>query len=213
VATQQRALDTRERILDAAAQVFDARGFTGANMAEIVARAGMTKGAVYFHFDSKAEVAAQLVEEQHGTWAPMLTETKQLGLQGLDAIRQLMTSLSHRIRIDVRTRAAIRLAREIDTVELRVSSPFVDWTRDFAYHLRQAQLLGQMRGELDPVAYAVILVGMFVGVEEYSRSSANPLRNAAGPRILDTTHYSLDAMWDMVERGLRVYPAKTSGRD
>src|SRR5216117_2644416 len=64
VARQERAERTRGRILDAAAAVFDERGFSGASLSDILARAGVTKGALYFHFSSKEELAKYLVEEQ-----------------------------------------------------------------------------------------------------------------------------------------------------
>ncbi|WP_067650619.1 TetR/AcrR family transcriptional regulator [Nocardia harenae] len=47
---------TKERILDAAVQVFGARGFTAATMAEIVERSGVSVGSIYHHFGGKAEV-------------------------------------------------------------------------------------------------------------------------------------------------------------
>ncbi|HKK36656.1 MAG TPA: TetR/AcrR family transcriptional regulator [Paracoccaceae bacterium] len=59
-----RALEARERaILDAAAAVFAEAGYEGARMAEIGRRAGISEGAVYLHFRSKAALMAALVED------------------------------------------------------------------------------------------------------------------------------------------------------
>ena len=55
------ALATREQLLDAAEQVFRARGVGNATLEEVAAAAGMTRGAVYHHFDSKAEIFEALV--------------------------------------------------------------------------------------------------------------------------------------------------------
>jgi AcrR family transcriptional regulator len=44
---------TRERLLDAAQEVMAEKGIEGARLDEIAARAGLTKGAIYDHFDSK----------------------------------------------------------------------------------------------------------------------------------------------------------------
>ncbi|WP_371522411.1 ScbR family autoregulator-binding transcription factor [Kitasatospora sp. NBC_01300] len=63
---QERAIRTRRLILEAAASVFDEHGYEGATIGEVVARAGVTRGAVYFHFASKRELAQGVVEEQFG---------------------------------------------------------------------------------------------------------------------------------------------------
>ncbi|MFI8454868.1 ScbR family autoregulator-binding transcription factor [Kitasatospora sp. NPDC085464] len=61
---QERALRTRRLILEAAASVFDEFGYEGATIGEVVTRAGVTRGAVYFHFASKRDLAQGVVEEQ-----------------------------------------------------------------------------------------------------------------------------------------------------
>jgi len=50
------AADTRERLLRAAAAVFAERGYDGTRVADIATAAGVSNGALYAHFDSKAEL-------------------------------------------------------------------------------------------------------------------------------------------------------------
>ena len=50
------AADTRERLLQAAAEVFAARGYDGTRVADIAAAAGVSNGAMYAHFSSKADL-------------------------------------------------------------------------------------------------------------------------------------------------------------
>jgi AcrR family transcriptional regulator len=50
------AADTRERLLRAAADVFAQRGYDGTRVADIAAAAGVSNGALYSHFGSKAEL-------------------------------------------------------------------------------------------------------------------------------------------------------------
>jgi AcrR family transcriptional regulator len=54
----------RERLLDAAVQVFAERGYRAASVEEIAAAAGVTKGAVYWSFDSKEGLFHTLIEER-----------------------------------------------------------------------------------------------------------------------------------------------------
>jgi AcrR family transcriptional regulator len=56
------AESTRERILTAAAQLFAAHGFASTSMPAIAARSGITAGAIYRHFKSKAELLLEVVK-------------------------------------------------------------------------------------------------------------------------------------------------------
>jgi len=55
--------DTRRRLLDGAARVFGARGYERATLDDVAREVGMTKGAVYWHFDSKQAVFGALLEQ------------------------------------------------------------------------------------------------------------------------------------------------------
>ncbi len=54
--TKEEAAETREQVLDAAEQVFRQRGVGHASLAEVADAAGVTRGAIYHHFASKAEL-------------------------------------------------------------------------------------------------------------------------------------------------------------
>src|SRR6266571_4436688 len=53
---------TRERILSAAAQLFAEQGFAHASMPAIASLSGITAGAIYRHFESKAELLLEVVK-------------------------------------------------------------------------------------------------------------------------------------------------------
>ena len=55
--------DTKERVLNAALEVFAERGYHAATVEEIAERAGMTKGAVYYWFRDKEDLATDLQAE------------------------------------------------------------------------------------------------------------------------------------------------------
>ena len=59
---------TRQRILDAAAEVFSEQGY-GARLTDIAARAGMKAGSLYYHFDSREELVAEVLRLGiEGSW-------------------------------------------------------------------------------------------------------------------------------------------------
>src|SRR3954467_3710905 len=56
--------DTRTKLLDAAAKVFAERGFANSSVDDVAAAAGMSKGAVYWNFDSKDDLIEALLDER-----------------------------------------------------------------------------------------------------------------------------------------------------
>jgi TetR/AcrR family transcriptional repressor of nem operon len=56
------ARDTRDRILSAAARLFDERGFDGTSIADLLELAGVNSGSLYHFFASKEVLAAAVVE-------------------------------------------------------------------------------------------------------------------------------------------------------
>jgi AcrR family transcriptional regulator len=59
------AADTRDRLLEAAAEVFAARGYDGTRVSDIAAAAGVSNGAMYAHFSSKADLLVEALRT-HG---------------------------------------------------------------------------------------------------------------------------------------------------
>src|SRR5438128_5623310 len=57
--SREQAAQNRERILDAAAQLFRQRGFEGIGVADLMKQAGLTHGGFYGHFSSKDDLIAE----------------------------------------------------------------------------------------------------------------------------------------------------------
>lgn len=57
--TKERAEENRQRVIDAASELFRAHGFDGVGVADIMKEAGFTHGGFYNHFDSKEALAAE----------------------------------------------------------------------------------------------------------------------------------------------------------
>lgn len=60
---QARSEITRQKIIDAAVDLFSEFGYAATGLGEIIGRAGMTKGALYHHFDSKQALATAIIEQ------------------------------------------------------------------------------------------------------------------------------------------------------
>lgn len=163
MARQDRAERTRNAILDAAAAVFDERGFAGASLSEILAKAGVTKGALYFHFSSKEELAMALIEEQWKAELPHV-DFEDVSLQ---TVIDMSHAFAHNIRHNVRVRASNRLV-----LEANFSRPtpevYERWIDIIENVLEQAKKRGDLRKELDPRTVADWVSATFLGIQSQS---------------------------------------------
>jgi len=60
--TKEDALATRNSLLDAAEHVFQAQGVSATSLSDIAAKAGTTRGAIYWHFKDKADLYNAMIE-------------------------------------------------------------------------------------------------------------------------------------------------------
>jgi len=79
----------RELLFQAALRLIGERGYAGASVEEIAARAGVAKGVVYYYFDSKAALAEQLIDTGLRLLASKLEEAVSEGMNPEEAIRAL----------------------------------------------------------------------------------------------------------------------------
>jgi AcrR family transcriptional regulator len=77
---------TRERILDAALNVFSSQGYHDTRMDEIVKEAGTSKGSIYFHFPNKEKLFIALVDQFANVLERRTLEALQQEAQGMQRV-------------------------------------------------------------------------------------------------------------------------------
>ncbi|GAA0642406.1 ScbR family autoregulator-binding transcription factor [Streptomyces thermocarboxydovorans] len=162
MARQERAIRTRRTILEAAAAVFDERGYTSATIGEILERAGVTKGALYFHFGSKEELALGIFEEQLAvSLPPQPSKLQELVDSGL--------VLALRLRTEPLVRASVGLALDQGALGLDRTPAFGMWIDQTERLLNEAKAGGELLPHVDPAETAELLVASFSGVQLLSQ--------------------------------------------
>lgn len=130
VVKQERAERTRETIIRAAASIFERDGFAAAPLAGITRRATVTKGALYFHFSSKRELAHAVTGQAAETLEVLLAEARRR--RGRELPLQILIDLSHalvgRLADDPVLRAGLRLGDDSDLFPERTNGLSVDWS-------------------------------------------------------------------------------------
>ncbi|MFE3652742.1 MULTISPECIES: ScbR family autoregulator-binding transcription factor [unclassified Streptomyces] len=167
MAQQDRAIRTRRMILEAAASVFDDRGYDRATIAEVLERAGVTKGALYFHFASKEQLALAVLNEHV---LDIAVEPQQIRLQEFVDAGQV---LAYRLRNDPIQRGAARLAVEQGSTHLDRKQSMLSWTRFVEGLLSEARDRGEIMESVNVRDTAELFVGAFAGLQMMSHALTN----------------------------------------
>jgi AcrR family transcriptional regulator len=87
--TPKRSERSRKKILDSARAVFFEEGFEHANLDEVARRAGLAKGTIYRHFDSKAELYVEVLVQNADTFLERMRRVVEPRDGAEDQIRRL----------------------------------------------------------------------------------------------------------------------------
>ncbi|WP_331761672.1 ScbR family autoregulator-binding transcription factor [Streptomyces sp. NBC_01546] len=162
MARQERAIRTKLAILNAAAAVFDERGYEAATIGEVLTRAGVTKGALYFHFPSKQALAEGVLEQQFAgvTIPPSASKLQTLVDTGL--------VLAYQMRRDPMVSAVARLSLEQDMRAEFGTKALTEWIQATEWMFSEAAAQGELLPHVVPAESAWLFSGAWTGVQIYS---------------------------------------------
>jgi TetR/AcrR family transcriptional repressor of nem operon len=187
-ATRLRDSDrTRERLLQAASREIYRSGFQSASLDNILAVAGVTKGALYYHFDGKEALGYAVVDEViapdvRGKWVRPL----QSGKDPIDALIGAVQRIPVR-PADVRGGCQLNnLAQEMSPLDTgfrkRLAIIFDAWGEAVASVLREGQTHGSVRRDVEPADAAAMLIAMVEGYASLAKNAQDPKVMKAGIR-------------------------------
>ncbi|MFC9469749.1 ScbR family autoregulator-binding transcription factor [Streptomyces coelicoflavus] len=161
---QDRAVRTRKNILEAAAKIFEERGYQAATIAEVLNAAGVTKGALYFHFESKEQLAQGVLHEQDQRFVIPGRPCK------IQELADVVLLHAYRLQTDPMVRAGVRLTMDQQAEGLDRSGPFLRWSVVVRELLDTARSQGELLPQVVPSVTADVVVGTFAGVQSMSQT-------------------------------------------
>jgi len=107
--TKQEAAITRATLLKTALSVFSAKGYAATTLDDVAKAAKVTRGAIYWHFKSKADLYNTLVQEFSARGAVVVQQAVAEGGTLIDILRRIFVRVCTLIEEDKETRAVMEL--------------------------------------------------------------------------------------------------------
>jgi TetR/AcrR family acrAB operon transcriptional repressor len=170
--TKEEAQETRNHILDVAEQIFHEKGVSRTSLADIAAAAGVTRGAIYWHFENKADLFTAMMDRVKMP----IEETAQAICQGcltdpLAHVRTCVFAILRRIGSDQQCRRVFEIAHhkcelveEMVLVRDRHVESRNSCMAEVEQRLRDAQRDGILAEDVKPKRAALTLFALVDGL-------------------------------------------------
>jgi TetR/AcrR family transcriptional regulator, acrAB operon repressor len=170
--TKEEALETRNRILDAAENVFHARGVAQTSLADIAQTADVTRGAIYWHFKNKSDLFDAMCERVRLPMEAMMEAVTRAGesdpLGNLHATCVFILTETAR---NPRSRKVFEImfhkceyVEDADPISTRVKAAGLKGYANIERALRDAIARGQLPPDLDAGLSCVALHAQLSGL-------------------------------------------------
>jgi AcrR family transcriptional regulator len=185
---------SRKQLMSAAIDGFARLGYQGTSIDRIARDAGVTKGAVYYHFRDKEELLFEAVKDRIGGFEQHVLDKVTPTQDALTRLREVVDACFFYATVSNHRRFIITLMIEALDTNPRLSGEFRDILRRMRTFVTTVIRRGQQRGTLRPdvsaEAAAAAIMGGIIGaeVQHYQDPEEIDLR-----RVLDTLLEQLTA--------------------
>jgi len=182
---------TRERLLECAFEEIYEKGYAGASLDQILAESGVTKGALYHHFESKADLTVAMIAEvlrprMLGTWVDPIRGADD----PIDALITASSETMHKAGAQLMKFGCPlnNLAQELSNLDERfrheINVVFDAWRGGLAEAFAHGQQVGTVRADADPEAIATFIVAGLEGMATTMKSSRDVALAESAMRVL-----------------------------
>ncbi|WP_268797711.1 TetR family transcriptional regulator [Pseudomonas huanghezhanensis] len=170
--TKEEAQETRKQILEAAERAFYERGVARTTLADIAALAGVTRGAIYWHFSNKSDLVQAMLDSLHEPLEEMAKNSESEDeVDPLGWMRKLLVHLFQQVALDPKTRRIneilfhkIEFTDEMCDMRRQRQIISLECNERIALTLSNAVRRGQLPNDLNPVRGAICLHAHIDGI-------------------------------------------------
>ncbi|MDN5731636.1 MAG: TetR/AcrR family transcriptional regulator [Yaniella sp.] len=167
MAQQDRSIATRASILEAAAKVFSVLPYSEAKISDVLYETSAGKGALYFHFKSKHNLAsAVLLEGQKQLQAAAMTaidkgDTARLRLESLTST--IASLIADSVIVSASFKLTMQAGKEFPDIAI---DPYAVWQPMVRRLIDSASSANELRNGVDVDELTWIIISMFMGSKE-----------------------------------------------
>lgn len=165
VVQQARAKATRQAIVQGASRVFLEFGYAQTTVSQVAKASGVTKGALYFHFDSKETLARAVIDEQNRVSRIHVSKVLGGGYSAIETLIRLGGAFAGDLVGDPVVKAGIRLSIETFSLDIPLSDPYFHWVGASESLIGTAISEGSIRADIDANALANLVVSAYTGIQ------------------------------------------------
>ena len=171
MAPQARSEATRQKILNAAIDLFSEVGYAAAGLGEIIERAGMTKGALYHHFDSKEALATAIIEQGDNLTRDTFGQVCQSSSPALENLIHGVFVVTDLLVSDKTARTAEQLTRGLAEFNNAASHVWPNRLDAMTTQARRAIIEGDLRDGLDAQVVSESILNAMLGAQLLSSAA------------------------------------------
>ena len=201
--TKEQAQETRHQIINAAIDRFSEFGVAKTSLADIAAAAGVTRGAIYWHFKNKADLLNEIWSQSESVMADRELEYQaKYPSDPLSVMRALILSVFETSARDPKRRALLEImyhkcefVGEMEALRLMQQNFYQECYEKIGVVLKECIAADQLPENLDVARAAIVIRGYISGILEnwlFMPESFDLVAEA--PQLVDTLidmlHYS-----------------------
>jgi TetR/AcrR family transcriptional regulator, acrAB operon repressor len=159
--TKEEAAVTRATLLKTALSIFSSKGYAAATLDDVARAANVTRGAIYWHFKSKADLYNTLIQEISARGAAVVQQAVEEGGSLIEILRRVFVRQCALIEEDKEARAVMELALfktglnpELQTGRKKQVQAGSALLEGLTGAMRQGIAEGVLRDDLDPADMA-----------------------------------------------------------
>jgi AcrR family transcriptional regulator len=176
---QARSEATRKKIVNSAVDLFAETGYQATGLGDIIERAELTKGALYYHLDSKEALATAIIEEGAST---ALTAFRNIGEPSAPALENMIHGVfvvADLIRTDKMVRTGAQLLRAFGGFNDATVRTHGHLSAEMVNRVSQAIAEGDLRDDLNPHAVGEVIVSAAELVSNVSSGGSDLIERIA----------------------------------
>ena len=169
--TKEEAEKTRQDLFKAALSIFSQKGYASTTLEDVAQEAGVTRGAIYWHFGGKAEMYSALLDKYSARASDIVQDAAAEGGRMVEILRRIFVRLLEAVESD----QALRAVMEINLFKTEYSPELADTfskqiessrtlLSGIAQAMQQGIAAGELSSDLDPADMARAFIAFQNGI-------------------------------------------------